>query len=559
MMGMLTFFILSSAWGAWRKPWRRVDPYPKMGSFFTTFYDVPNESDYSKDQTAQIKNMQGEVIASVNASFKKDLDVEGTGILRSGTTVNYAGRVDDEIRYRVSSAKWGWGVGQCALKPYHTIAVDPNIIPLGSLVYIPAIKGAVLPDGTVHDGFFYADDIGSRILHRHVDLFAQEGENSYQIYEKVGINTGTYVDIYKVKDPDPQGCQSKPPTYLTPRSQKWAASYVQGLVNLADEYAALGQTDQLHSALDKIHSTQGWWHLEGNEPSDEAVATSLEIQARSEIAARATEGDGSSLDSLEMVRYDREFNGDSLSPGEVVLTFDDGPHPRYSPVIHQTLKEGGAQAAFFEVGEMVGYHPELTKAYAQEGWVIGNHSFDHPDLTKLSDADVAAQINKTQEAIQKALGGPDDFNDYFQTFFARFFSFPRKLFAPEFLRSPYGARDQRTMDIITGTHVGQSIIDGKTQDDTFSHIMWDIDSLDWQDHSPASIEDRVFKQLEANNRRGVILMHDIHPQSALAFQLILPRLQKEGYKLVSLYDMVLEYQKKVEENLDDMNMTETRP
>jgi len=72
----------------------------------------------------------------------------------------------------------------------------------------------------------------------------------------------------------------------------------------------------------------------------------------------------------------------------------------------------------------------------------------------------------------------------------------------------------------------------------FYHVMWNIDSLDWNDHSPATIEDRVFDQLTTEGRHGIILMHDIHPQTIEAIKTILPRLQKEGYKLLNLYEMV---------------------
>ena len=183
----------------------------KIGSFFTTYYFVPNESQYGASATDAIKDINGKVIAKVNSDFKKELDVEGSGILRSGRTVNFAQRVNDEIRYRFSKPKWGWGVGQCELKPYKTVAVDPAVIPLGTTLFIPAIKGAVLPDGTIHDGIFTAEDIGSKILKFHVDLFASDGKESGEIFKKIGRQTGNHVDVYKIKDPDASGCQSKAP------------------------------------------------------------------------------------------------------------------------------------------------------------------------------------------------------------------------------------------------------------------------------------------------------------------------------------------------------------
>lgn len=181
----------------------------KFGSFRTTFYYVVNEAQYPKSKDVPLKDMDGNILADVNAVFKKDMDIEGTGILRSGKTVNYAGRVDGDIRYRVIREKWGLGKGRCALKPYRTIAVDPRFIPLGSMVYIPAVKGMVLPDNTVHDGIFMAEDIGSAIKNYHIDLFSAEGLQSMDLYEQMNIHNNSYVDVYKVRDPDPHGCTSE--------------------------------------------------------------------------------------------------------------------------------------------------------------------------------------------------------------------------------------------------------------------------------------------------------------------------------------------------------------
>ena len=202
---------------------------PSYGKFRTTFYYVVNEAKYPSTQESAIKDLRGDVISQVNSRFKRDLDMEGTGFLRDGRTVNYMARVENEIRYRVSPLKWGWGVGQCGLRPYRTVAIDPSLVPLGTIVFIPAAKGVVLPDGTVHDGIFFAEDVGSAIQGKHVDFFAQEGPESSQPFEKAGIKTWSLVEIFKYKDPDPHGCHSLPPYELASSLSQNLANQLKGL------------------------------------------------------------------------------------------------------------------------------------------------------------------------------------------------------------------------------------------------------------------------------------------------------------------------------------------
>jgi len=243
-------------------------------------------------------------------------------------------------------------------------------------------------------------------------------------------------------------------------------------------------------------------------------------------------------------RFEREFNGMTLDKGEIVLTFDDGPSRKYTPIVHETIKKLGIPAGFFEIGECVDDAPQLTQGLAADGYVIANHSWSHPDMVKLDNGQIAEQINRTQNLIQATLGGPDFFDNYYQGLFQKYFEFPRRIYHPEFFRFPYGSRNERTVNVAVSTVVGSSEKDGQQQLDTLYSVMWNVDSLDWKDHSPAGIEERVFNELATYGNRGVILMHDVHPQTVEAIQTILPRLQREGYKFLTLYEMVVEAQKK---------------
>jgi len=187
--------------------------------------------------------------------------------------------------------------------------------------------------------------------------------------------------------------------------------------------------------------------------------------------------------------YKNEFDGSNLKPGEVVITFDDGPNPHLTPQVHKTISDLKIPAAFFfEVGENVELYPGQTKALATEGFIIGNHSYSHPDFVKLSNGDLTDQIDRTQKIITDTLGGPLEANRLFQKWFSAIFPYPKQVVAPEFFRSPYGSRNKRTMALV---------------EKHFYHVMWNIDSLDWNDHSPATIEDRVFDQLTTEGRHGL--------------------------------------------------------
>lgn len=142
-----------------------------------TYYYVVIESEYAHYPVdAQIRTMSGKVLAEVSHQFKKAVDIEGTGKLRDGRVINYAGRVEGEIRYLISKAPHGYGVGTCKLVPFHSAAVDPKVVPLGSLLYIKETAGMVLPDGTRHNGLWRAEDIGSAIKGDRIDLFVGEGD-----------------------------------------------------------------------------------------------------------------------------------------------------------------------------------------------------------------------------------------------------------------------------------------------------------------------------------------------------------------------------------------------
>lgn len=198
-----------------------------------------------------------------------------------------------------------------------------------------------------------------------------------------------------------------------------------------------------------------------------------------------------------------EIFGLGLPTKTVVLTFDDGPHRRYSDEIAAILKQYGAPAVFFNVGRNLGSldpdgKPRLgpgagvSRRLMAEGYVLGNHSFSHAKLSRESGDALKAEIFNT-DTLLKAVN-PD---------------------RSSLFRFPYGAHNGEGLHMLEAAHL--------------KSVMWNIDSLDWADPVPASIAERVLKEVDRAGR-GIILFHDIHDRAVKALPTILDRLTAEGYR-----------------------------
>lgn len=177
----------------------------------------------------------------------------------------------------------------------------------------------------------------------------------------------------------------------------------------------------------------------------------------------------------------------------IALTFDDGPWP-YTPELLDTLKKHNAKATFFLLGRKVANRPEMTQRIAAEGHEIGNHTWDHPDLTKLPDNEVFSEITSTSDIIYETIGK-----------------------APTMMRPPNGA---------TNAHLAQLMAEvGLPQ------ILWSHSTLDWQARNTKVIAERT---LAGAKRNAVILLHDIVPETVKAMPGVLTKLEKQGYRFVTI-------------------------
>jgi 3D (Asp-Asp-Asp) domain-containing protein len=186
---------------------------PVIARLRNTYYYLVPEVDYEQSlpQDVPVQGMDGQVLALVSRAFKRDMDMEGTGRLRDGRVVNFAGVIDHQIRYAETIHPWGRGVGNCPLVPYHTIAVDRNLVALGTVVYIDETDGKLLPDGTRHNGIWRAEDVGGAIQKNRVDLFMGEGIRSGELLGQWGIGHLQPLTVRLVSKPAETNCTQDTP------------------------------------------------------------------------------------------------------------------------------------------------------------------------------------------------------------------------------------------------------------------------------------------------------------------------------------------------------------
>ena len=192
----------------------------------------------------------------------------------------------------------------------------------------------------------------------------------------------------------------------------------------------------------------------------------------------------------------------STSGKKVALTFDDGDDGGNTLAILQTLSDNGIKGTFFLTGKAVSSHPDKVKAIVNQGHVIGNHSYSHPDFTQLTAEQIKLELDKTETIVMNTTG-----------------TTTKPLFRP-----PNGAYDSAVLQILGNNGYSKT-------------IYWTIDTLDWQGKSASEIKQKVLGSITPG---AIILMHlgsgAVNTPAALPG--IISGLKAEGYQFVTIPELL---------------------
>ena len=189
-----------------------------------------------------------------------------------------------------------------------------------------------------------------------------------------------------------------------------------------------------------------------------------------------------------------------LRPGEVVLTFDDGPRAGRTSKILRTLDDFGVKATFLMLGSAAKANPQLAQEVALGGHTVGSHTYDHVDLETVSRQEALDEIAKGEDALSAALAGAG------------------QSLSP-FFRFPYLSQDGFLRTSLTQ---GGAVVLDVT-----------IDSKDYYKDSAAVVAARTLARLDARGS-GIILFHDIHQRTVDMLPAFLAELEERGYSVVRL-------------------------
>lgn len=201
----------------------------------------------------------------------------------------------------------------------------------------------------------------------------------------------------------------------------------------------------------------------------------------------------SSDDSDKKSQKDSSDDSSAASLGYVALTFDDGPSS-FTDRLLDCLELNNAKATFFMVGKEIESFPDVLQRMESLGCELGNHSYSHQDLTQLDSSGISDELTRTNHLIAEQTGHE-----------------------ATVIRPPYGA-----------------VSDAVSASVSVPLILWSIDTLDWESQDPKQVVDIVMDEVTDGS---VILMHDIFSTSVDAAEILIPRLIKKGYQLVTIHEL----------------------
>ncbi len=159
-----------------------------LGEFKITFYWIVKEEDYSGRRTTPLYTNDGKLLGYFPYKFVKDFKIESCAQLKDGRLIAW---LKKQQRVKIVEKPLGKGY---FLIPLKSLASDPRVIPLGSLVFLPSVSKMRIGEKR-HSGLFYTHDIGSKIIGKRIDIFLGERENIKYFYAK-NIKSGEKLSLY---------------------------------------------------------------------------------------------------------------------------------------------------------------------------------------------------------------------------------------------------------------------------------------------------------------------------------------------------------------------------
>ena len=181
----------------------------------------------------------------------------------------------------------------------------------------------------------------------------------------------------------------------------------------------------------------------------------------------------------------------------IAQTFDDGPHPIYTPQMLELLKEEQVPATFFLLGENVELYGDVVKEIAKEGHLIGNHTYHHVQITSLSLEEACKEIQETSDLIEELTG-----------------------IGTEYVRPPFGTWNEELEERLN-----------------LIPVMWSIDTKDWTTQNVDWIVRETVKHAEDHD---IILMHDSYQSTVDAVKRVIEQLEAEGFEFVTVDEIIMD-------------------
>jgi len=255
----------------------------------------------------------------------------------------------------------------------------------------------------------------------------------------------------------------------------------------------------------------------------------LSVQKRPQEGKRTIEVDPDSqlIIDQEYTKYPFSYviQKSGYQPKKLVLTFDDGPDPRYTPKVLDELKRLGLPGTFFVVGQNCERYPDIVQRIYHEGHELGNHSFTHPDLGPLGERQAKLEINATQRAIESLTGHRT------------------LLFRPPYNADSQPETNNQVLPVDWASDLGYIVVGENIDPHDWSPTIFDDQGVA-RPHTAEDISREIIAAVEQSQQEGqegnIILLHDAggnRDETIRSLNLFVPKLRALGYQFVSVAEL----------------------